>query len=420
MRIPAVLLLLLFVSGSPCRAGDDALVKELAQHRASFRFEDGKLEESAAAKLLLDEARQSQFFLIAEDHGSAETPHLAAALYEAFQPLGYTHIAIEAGPLTGERLEAMAAKGGLEAVGAFSRAHSFTLPFFNWKEESEYLVAAVHSKKPGVKRAVWGVDQEFILSPAFHLARLEELAANDAARALVHRAKERSDAGDAEMAAKKNPSAVLFAHMTPAEFDELGAVFGKNAEAARIVSELRESAEIYQLFFKGEGYRSNHERAEMIKRHFATYYAEAVTAGERRPRVLLKFGANHMMRGRTFADVFDLGTFLPELAAENGLRAFQLLVVAPGGHVNRLTPFSASADDRNAAYDPKHSRNLFFDPTPFLAAAEPDGWTLIDLRPLRPLLSGGKLVPDEPLRRVIWGYDAVLVAPEFHAATLFE
>lgn len=418
MRITIGFLLLL--SAIPSPAQEDALVAELARHRLPLRLEDRRLADSPGAKMLVEEARQSQFFLIGEDHGSAEIPRLAEAIDEALRPLGYSHIAIEAGPLTGERLEAMAAKGGLEAIGAFNRARPFTLPFFNWREEAQYLVSAVRSKKAGVKRVVWGVDQEFILSPAFHLARLEELAGNGAARDRVRKVKERSDAGDAEMVARKNPSAVLFAHMKPAEFDDLAAAFGKNAEAARIVSELRDSAAVYQLYFGGEGYRSNLQRAEMMKRHFAVYYAEAVASGEEQPRVLMKFGANHMMRGRSYIDVFDLGSFLPELAAANGLRTFQLLVVAPGGRVNRLTPFSASAEDRSAAYDPKHSAALFFDPAPFCAAAEPGAWTLIDLRPLRPLLTGKKLVTEETLRRVIFGYDAVLVVPQLHPASLFE
>ena len=46
-------------------------------------------------------------------------------------------------------------------------------------------------------------------------------------------------------------------------------------------------------------------------------------------------------------------------------------------------------------------------------------WTLLDLRQLRPLAHARKLGTLSPeLERAIWAYDAVLVIPEGHPATL--
>jgi hypothetical protein len=46
---------------------------------------------------------------------------------------------------------------------------------------------------------------------------------------------------------------------------------------------------------------------------------------------------------------------------------------------------------------------------PILAAAHPDAFTLIDLRPLRPLLGRWREGTDPELMRVVHGFDAVLV-----------
>lgn len=403
----------------------------LLAHRATLQWDTdgasaGRRLRGAAAEQLINEARQSQFFLIGEDHGGAETARFAEAMFQAIRPLGYNHIAIEAGPLTGEVLEKGARSGGADAIGAFLRGQPFAVPFFNWREEAEYLAATVKAvstadTKPGNQHVVWGLDQEFILSPSIHLARLTELAKGlpPAAQETVREFKARSEAGYAEMVAKKNPNAIWMMQVATADFDKLAAAFPKEGEAARIIGELRESAEIYQLWLRREGYRSNELRAALMNRHFNAFYREAVAHGEAMPRVMMKFGANHMMRGRSFVDVFDLGTFLPELARQNGGRVFQMLVLGRKGHVNNHRPFSPDAADKSAVYEP-NAEVLSFDPTPLFAAAVPDAWTLLDLRPVRPLLSADQVKVDAALQRILWGYDAVVIIPEVHAATLFE
>ncbi len=269
------------------------------------------------------------------------------------------------------------------------------------------------------RRAVWGLDQEFILSPSIHFARLAELATTPAAKETVRTMATQSDAGYAEMVKTKNPGTIWMAHAAAQDFDRLAAAFPKEGEAARLIRELRESAEIYQLYFQGEGYRSNARRAALMQQHFNAFYRKAVVAGEPTPGVMLKFGANHMMRGRTFVDVFDLGTFLPDLASHNGSAVCQVLLLAQKGHVNAYRPFSKDETDKRSPYEP-NADALSFDPTPLFAAADPNSWTLLDLRPIRPLLSAGKIKADDTLSRIIWGYDAVIVIPEVHPATLFE
>ncbi len=61
------------------------------------------------------------------------------------------------------------------------------------------------------------------------------------------------------------------------------------------------------------------------------------------------------------------------------------------------------------------------DVKPLIASAAKDKtWAVIDLRPFRPLITNRKLEKiDKGLEELIWGYDAVLVIPEIHAATLY-
>jgi hypothetical protein len=157
-----------------------------------------------------------------------------------------------------------------------------------------------------------------------------------------------------------------------------------------------------------------------MKAHFRDYYGRARAPGRAPPKALFKFGANHVKRGRSVTDVFDIGNMASELALMNSSRSFHLLVIAAGTH-NAFFPFVGVVADKQKPYDPIEAFS-FMDVKPLLAAAAGrEGWTLLDVRPLRPLLAARSLGKIERgLEEAIFGYDAVLVMPKAQAATLFE
>src|SRR6266576_2662590 len=120
-----VWLLFAFVACA-AHADDAPFAAALKAHRMTLRLDGGKLTGPGAG-FLLDEGRQSQFFLIGEDHGGAESSRFALAMFQALQPAGYRHIAVEAGPITAERLHSL---GVVDAIGRLNVAHPFAVPFF--------------------------------------------------------------------------------------------------------------------------------------------------------------------------------------------------------------------------------------------------------------------------------------------------
>lgn len=374
----------------------------------------------AGMDFLLAEAKQSQFFLIGEDHGARETAEFASAIFGALGPLGYKHLAIEAGPLTGARLESIARRDGLPGIETFARKYPFSLPFFMWDEEARYLARVVAGNHASSRRIVWGVDQEFEASPRFHAGRLSALARTPAQKAAVAGMRARVLAGYQRMVNEHNPGADYLMNATPESFQELKRAFEGRAEAEEILAELQESAQIYQLWMHGDGYRSNEMRSASMRRHFRKAYQEAVASGERLPRVMGKFGAAHVMKGLSFSDVHDLGSYLPEIAAFNGMKAFHVVLLAPGGHVNAYFPFSRDLADKMKSYTPAADAP-HLDAAPLFAAAIAGEWTVIDLRPARAVLANHRDVPvGDSLRRIIFGFDAVVIIPEVHPATLIE
>ena len=120
-------------------------------------------------------------------------------------------------------------------------------------------------------------------------------------------------------------------------------------------------------------------------------------------RVMMKFGWAHMTRGRTYTNVFDLGTLASEIAEVHGGRSFGVLMLGGAG-------------TSHAVIDPRVFRSVEAPvdaareawARPFFDAADPRRWTVFDLRPLRPRIP--RLGPlDDRLLGVLYGFDAVVV-----------
>jgi len=125
---------------------------------------------------------------------------------------------------------------------------------------------------------------------------------------------------------------------------------------------------------------------------------------------MLKFGASHMIRGRTFANSYDLGSLAAELAEADGASAFGVMVI--GARESRHAQF----DPRTFGYSPAPAE--FVEQAwakPFYDSADAAQWTVFDFRPLRPLLSGGRL-GQLPARttQVIYGFDALVILSGSH------
>ena len=119
--------------------------------------------------------------------------------------------------------------------------------------------------------------------------------------------------------------------------------------------------------------------------------------------MLLKFGAAHLLRGLNPSQQFDLGTLLPDLALQDG--AEWLSVYAIGG-----------AGAHYAQFDPRTLRSVELSSAdtqeewtrPFLQAAAPEGWTVFDLKALRPAAGRLGTLPTG-VREILYGVDLVVV-----------
>lgn len=189
-------------------------------------------------------------------------------------------------------------------------------------------------------------------------------------------------------------------------FDALVDAFGPDPdpEAARILHTLTETVRINGHFVAGEVWESNERRARLNKKRLVDYYREAAAAADAPPRAVFRFGSYHMMRGRTGTNVYDIGQLAASIAELNGLESFHLLMVGGPGTLRQ------QFDPRTFGWMHVPVSSITSAGLAPLAAELADGWTLFDLRPLRPLADRDRLGDLDPaFEQMIWAFDAVLV-----------
>jgi hypothetical protein len=196
---------------------------------------------------------QAQFVALGEDHGFAGSPQLgealahdAAAIAER-QDAGPLYHAVEVGPHTVRWVAAQIETGGLDALGSGLEGRPWAMPFLSNVEDAALAAPFAAAGQ------LWGIDQEFVGSPSLLFEVLGARTKDKATKALLQdwRAKD-----DAALAAGKF-DAIFTSYATAANFSDLRARFGGDADALAMIDDLAESTRIYQLNNTGQYLQNN-------------------------------------------------------------------------------------------------------------------------------------------------------------------
>jgi len=360
---------------------------------------------------LVQQARDASFTLVGEEHGVAETAQFSAALFNALRGSGYSRIAIELSPIIAQDIEAAARRNGLQGIADFLTAPG-TFTFYNLREEAQFL-ADVIKAAPRNEQVLWGLDRE-IFSDRYLISRLEAKVPTRA-RAAFMRLKEASTNAWARYEQTRNPDDMFLLAEDPALVTAVRAAWGDpDRESEAILRTLEGSLAIEAAERAGGMWPYSQRRAQWMRNNLAARLKEE--SGKVAPKVMMKFGYNHMIRGANYVNVFELGAMADEVAALTGDQAFHLLVL-PGPGSRQAVPGqgrsfgSVSTDDFDdfKAGDGRLTR--------VLPNANATGHEVIDFRALRPLAMRGLEGWNADVVRTIYGYDAAVIWKGAHASS---
>ena len=378
-------------------------VSDAAPKTFSLEIKDGKLS-GPGATVIETELSKTQFILWGEDHGFADSPIILRAIARAARPLGFKYHVVEVGPLSTRMIADRLARDGIPGLHELVHHVLLGIPFLSLKDDAELASDFLGQDSKGTP-FLWGVDQEFIGSPQFHLQRLIEIAPDQSARViaekLLNEEKTAADSADQEK--------FLLARFHESDFAELAAQFKGVAEAARIVGELQESAAIYQLWMSGHNYENNARRARLLAKNFLALYK---SAADPQPKVVFKMGIEHVALGTTTVSTIDLGTLAASIAKLNGQNSLRIAFLPMGGHNTAFAP-KPGTPATVQVYESAESKE-FFGAIGLEAAAIPnDTWTLVPLEPIRQSLDNKGIEALKPFSRfALLGYDYVITTAD--------
>ncbi len=349
----------------------------------------------AGLNFLMETSSDTQFFAVAEPHNAKQVPEITSMLFKALHERnGFDYLALEQDPVMTRMVSAKPVVGKRNYVVSLANQYpnAFT---FSTDQELE-MIAQAGSVSKGKGNRIWGVDQAF---GALHiLNKLKEIAPNTEARnrtlQLIEIVKE------FETKRFENGKRYLTPDIPKTEdLKNLMQLYKpkKDSEAEFLITQLLTSIRIYEnnhLAGKGRltGYESNYGREENMKSLFMHGYRQAQAAGDRMPKVLLKLGHMHLIRGRNWVTLLSLGNFISEFAKSNNMNSFHLAMYANN------TSGDYAWIDKDEDYKP------------LAQVSSKDKWTVIDFRPLREYVHAGLIENLRPeTRRIIFGFDAALM-----------
>jgi len=418
-KVFAVVVCLVALGAVPARAQNSKFMDRLLQNRYQLAVREGQLS-GTGLPVLQNAVAGAQFVLIGEDHGIAQIPQFVGAVCEMTGQEGFHTMAVETGPLAGEKLQEWVARDdGRAQLIEFEKKFPETVAFYNFKEEYDLLSRCAGSAQ-GSKLHVWGLDQELMGSSGLILTRILETHPGSEAAAEAQRLLQKNDEAHAAAVKSGSPGDIFMMSVSDDDLNHLRDLLYTqgNATSQALVNALIQSRDIYQKNMSGSGFDSNRERALLMKANFVKDYNQATEAEGKSPKVLFKFGAWHMYKGMNPLHNNDMGNFVAELADGQQTKSLHVLILGVKGAQLRFAgigrPFQPAdfslADDQDSDF-------LFL--KPLFNNLEANGWTMFDLRGLRK--GFGSLEPvDKEMERMIFGYDLIVLIPSAAPSTQIQ
>lgn len=385
-----------------------SLPQQLEAARFGLRVDNGVLSGTGAS-VLTEAINRSHYILIGEDHLTREVPQFTTAICNLAAKQGLTGMALEVSPEAAAfMMRSLASPDRWQRMVALTHAYPDSIAFLDSRQENDMVANCVQaSHNPAFH--LWGLDQNFIGSAGWLMDLM--LAANpgpEAKAALLRlKADEQRDAATAKTNADASALFLLSAKSEAEMNEALPAIHRDGgAEAERIFANLTASYHIYQE-------HSDVTRAKLLKVNFRDAMNQ-IPPSDRAGKIIVKFGEWHLYKGMNPIHNLNLGNYIAETAEMEGQGLVNICILGTDGTESAFSQYGKPTHIEEVATT-KDTMYRWMEP--FKAAELPGQWTLYDLRALR-YKHLGQL--DSELRRILDGYDFLVIVPEFTAAEMAD
>jgi hypothetical protein len=368
----------------------DRFMATLLQNRYSLSVRNGQFS-GTGAQVLQSAIAQSRFVLLGENHGLAQNPGFAEAICSGAGRERFQTMAVEEGPLAAAELEPWVRRqDGLAQLTAFEQQFPNSLNIYGAREEFQMLQRCARAAEREFH--LWGLNQEALGAGGFMLSRIIQRGVRGDAAQAMRQLLQNNDDADRKVRQTGNLFELFMISADAQDLARAAALLQKEGspESQSLFKSLIESHEINRVPPSEFGNARRRER--LMKTLFAAAYARAVTTAPVPPRVLLKFGAFHVYRGRNPVHGSGLGNYVAEFAEGIGAQSLHI----------RLTPVNGSGPVEPGS---RFLRSL----SSHLLQTD---WTMFDLRPLRQDFNALAGAMDRDVATLVFGIDILVIVPE--------
>lgn len=383
-------ILLIVISTKSFGQNSEIKSSDITSFTYPFNIENNKLI-GLGADTLKNAIRESQFFMLGEEHMSPQISELTNVLLPYFSSNGYKNFALEVGPFTAKIIQKeIKFKNSLYEFNSsfYAKYKDVPIPFFDGTKDEEFIKTAL---KNNFK--LWGLDQEYITAPLFLLDEINSiLKDSNSTKELYSKAKEYLTQQLSSFNSEKENQ---YFEMFDSDNDFTKYIkHCNNPKQKEIINALRISMDIY----KQQNWNGNQVRMEYMKRNFSNNYKIAQKKDDF-PKVLIKMGSMHLGWGKSWLGIYDLGNMINELANYNGTKSVS------------INCFSRYIEEENGTISDYMSDQEGKNLSLILELATKDSWTLVDNKKIIELTRNRKIKLNNDLNFLLSRYDYILFAP---------
>ncbi|WP_313263299.1 hypothetical protein [Sphingobacterium sp.] len=371
MKTAKLLILSLFIANFSY--AQNTLMDSLIQKNYStFRKNNSNGFEGKGWITLQDEINKNNSLLLGEVHFTNEVPYFTNAVINAIK---FDNYILEVDPYTINTITTKIKSLSSAELDKFRDEYGSALSFLKGETEFNLFKNIVQQD---IK--TYGAEQISLFSDRLLFSELSKQSKNDKAKEIY----QQMIANSASYDTKKNTTFYLFSDDCLAKMNALSAM-NLSANEKEQLEALKLSRELYL------------NRIHPLRIQYLKHLVLNKLSEWKDKKNLFKFGANHMPKGESLMEVFDVGNLVSNIEEANYRKSLHIMLIGKG------------EGQTLADLDQYKS---------FLNVVKDDNWYAYDLRPLKQAVSKQKLkVEDLELERIIKGYDYLVFIPNLTKAS---
>lgn len=388
-RLKLLLSATLFFFTFSVAVAQDSLLTALAKSNVTTFVKNEATFQGAGWDKILKTAASSGDVLIGEDHFTNETPYFTSAIAAKIK---FDNFFCEIDPFTAAILQDKIKTLVHAQLQDYINTYGDTFSFYSYSPEFELL-----RQLAGSNTTIRGTDQILLIGDRVICNELQKITKSKAAKAIYNMIADSSKIYFDRFLKDQSKPFYLLTDDFDKSVSKLSAL-KLSSQETKVINALRLSAKIYKS-------QSHELRIQLMKHQLMEVYT-----GWSGKKNLFKYGANHLAKGESFLDIYDIGNLVSSINDADYKHSLHIMILGISGtQASRFEGFPAEN------IDPNNSVLKVLKPITKIVAGEQ--WHCFDLKPLRKELEEGRLkITSIKLQRIIKGYDMLVIIPKVTAS----